>query len=401
MLRRLLVPVALLLLALTAGIWLGGHPDRLPGPVRDALVQKDVATVGEALGILQRRYFREPDQGKVSEAALKAAVESLDDQYSAYIAPKELQAFNDTTRARFEGIGVEIKKVDEGLKVVRVYPGSPARKAGMRAGDVIVVAADKSLAGLSTQAASQLIRGPKGTHVELIIVRGKDRLTKKVGRDEVKIPVVAAHYDPALKVGVVRLATFSEGGHGQLISAIDRLRKRGAKGLVLDLRSNPGGLVSEAQLISSLFLKGGPIVTTRGRAVRTRTLNAGDDPRYPKMPLVVLVDRNSASASEIVTGALQDRGRAKVLGTRTYGKGVFQEIIDLHSGGALDITVGQYYTPKGRNLGGAGVSKGENVSRGKGIPPDAPAVDDPATPRVDEAQDKAIVAAERAIAAAR
>ena len=399
MLRRLLVPVALLILALAAGIWLGGHPDRLPSPVRDALVQKDVATVGEALGILQRRYFREPNQGKLSDAALKAAVESLDDQYSAFIPEKDLQAFNDTTRARFEGIGVEIQKVTTGLKIVRVYPGSPARAAGLRADDIIVVASGKSLAGLATQAASTLIRGPKGTSVELTVVRGKERLTKKVRRDEVKIPIVASHYDAKRKVGVVRLASFSEGAHGQLITAIDGVRKRGAKALVLDLRSNPGGLVTEAQLTAGLFLKGGPVVTTRGRSVRTRTLKAGDDPRYPKMPLVVLVDRNSASASEIVTGALQDRGRAKVLGTRTYGKGVFQEIIELGSGGALDITVGQYYTPKGRNLGGAGVFKGENVSRGKGIPPDAPAVDDPATPNVDEAQDKAIAAAGRAIQA--
>ncbi len=134
------------------------------------------------------------------------------------------------------------------------------------------------------------------------------------------------------------------------------------------------------------------MVTTKGRAVRTRTLDAGDNPRYPKLPLVVLVNGDSASASEIVTGALQDRGRAKVYGTRTYGKGVFQEIIPLSSGGAMDITVGQYFTPKGRNLGGAGVTKGKDVSRGKGIAPDVSAVDDPNTPKVDEAADAALAA---------
>lgn len=393
MLRRLLLPVVLLLLAVTGGIWLGGHPDRLPGPVRDALVQRDVAIVGEGLGVLERRYYRAPNQEKLAEEALRAAVESLDDQYSAYLSPKDLVRFNEVTGARFEGIGVEIQKVDDGLKVMRVYDGSPAKASQLRAGDVIISAAGRSLGGLSSSAASRLIRGPKGTSVELVVRRGKERLTKKVRRDEVRVPIVDARYDAAKKVGIVRLASFSEGGHGQLIAAIDAQRKRGAKAIVLDLRSNPGGLVEEAKLTASLFLKGGPIVTTKGRAVRKRTLNAGNDPRYPDLPLVVLVDEQSASASEIVAGALQDRGRAKVYGTRTYGKGVFQEVIPLGAGGAMDITVGQYYTPKGRNLGGAGVAKGEDVSRGKGIAPDVRAVDDPDTPRVDEAADEAIDAA--------
>jgi carboxyl-terminal processing protease len=401
MLRRLLLPVVLLLAALTAGIWLGGHPDRLPSPVRDALVQKDVAIVGEGLGVLQRRYFKAPDQEKVAEAALRAAVESLDDQYSAYLSPKDLVRFNEVTGAKFEGIGVEIQKVDTGLKVIRAYDGSPAKAAGLRPGDIIVLAAGKSLAGRSSSSASSLIRGPKGTSVELVIVRGKERLTKRVKRDEVRVPIVASRYDKQAKVGIVRLASFSEGAHGQLSSAIDGVRKRGAKAIVLDLRSNPGGLVEEAKLTSSLFLKGGPIVTTRGRSVRERTLEADDDPRYPTLPVVVLVDEESASASEIVTGALQDRGRAKVYGTRTYGKGVFQEIIPLGSGGAMDITVGQYFTPKGRNLGGAGVAKGEGVGRGKGIAPDVRAVDNPSTPKVDEAAELAIKAAERAAAGAR
>ncbi len=152
-------------------------------------------------------------------------------------------------------------------------------------------------------------------------------------------------------------------------AAIRRLQQRGARSVVLDLRGNPGGLVEESQLVSSLFLKGGSVVTMKGRSVRSRTLKAGNKPRFPKLPLVVLVDGNSASASEIVTGALQDRNRATIVGTRTFGKGVFQEVLELGSGGALDITVGQFFTPKGRNFGGAGVVGGENVSRGKGLSP--------------------------------
>lgn len=399
-LRRILLAVTCLVLALAAGIWWGGHPDRLPKPVRDALVQKDVAIVGEGLGMLQEHYYRAPDQRKVADAALKAAVDSLDDQYSAYIAPRDVDAFRETTQARFVGIGVEIQKTERGLKIVRVYPGSPAQQAGLKAGDVIVTAGGKSLAGLSTQAASTLIRGPKGTQVKLEVVRGKDRVTKQVRRDEVRVPLVASRYDAKAKVGVVRLAAFSEGAAVQVKQGIQAMQKKGATAIVLDLRSNPGGLVDEAQKTASLFLKGGPIVTTRGRAVKTQTLKATDHPAFPKVPLVVLVDRNSASASEIVTGALQDRRRAKVVGTRTYGKGVFQEIMDLTSGGQLDITVGQYFTPNGRNLGGAGVTKGQDVSRGKGLAPDIQATDDPATPQ-DESVERAIQTAEQAVAGAR
>jgi len=152
---------------------------------------------------------------------------------------------------------------------------------------------------------------------------------------------------------------------------------------VLDLRHNGGGLVKEAQLVASAFLKDGRIVSLRGRGVSPETLNATGDTVAPKAPLVVLVDRDTASASEIVTGALQDHHRAQVVGTRTFGKGVFQEVIELDNGGALDITAGQYFTPDGHNLGGGGVKPGA------GIQPDVEAVDNPKTPR-DEALNRAL-----------
>lgn len=395
MLRRLLVPVVLLVAALSGGLWLGGHPDRLPNPLRDVFVQDDTAVVGEALGILDRRYYRKVPQREVQEAALRAAVESLGDQYSAYLSPKDLVRFNEVTDSRFEGIGVEVSKVDTGLEIMKVYDDSPAKDAGLRAGDVIVSAGGKSLAGLATAAASALIRGPGGTSVKLRIKRDDATFLRDVKRAEVRVPVVETKYDSKGKVGVVRLSSFSTGAHGEVQNAIETLQKRGATSIVLDLRHNPGGLVREAELISSLFLKGGTIVTTRGRSVRTQTLKAGDDPAFPSLPLAVLVDNGSASAAEIVTGALQDRGRAKVYGEATYGKGVFQQVIPLGSGGALDITVGQYFTPKGRNLGGAGVSKGEDVSRGKGIKPNVTATDDPKTPKLDEAEQTAIDAVKR------
>ncbi len=169
-----------------------------------------------------------------------------------------------------------------------------------------------------------------------------------------------------------RSSQFSSGAHAEVYAALQRLKARGAQAYVFDLRENGGGLVDEAQLIASAFLSDGKIVTTRGRNVPTRTLNATGRPIVPKAPLVVLVDRGTASASEIVAGALQDRGRAKLVGTRTFGKGVFQEVIELSNGGALDITAGQYFTPNGRNLGGRGVREGKDVSRGTASSPTSP-----------------------------
>jgi carboxyl-terminal processing protease len=188
---------------------------------------------------------------------------------------------------------------------------------------------------------------------------------------------------------VVRLAQFSSGAHAEVYAAVRRELAGGAKGLVLDLRGNPGGLVTEAQLVASAFLRDGRIVTTRGRAVPTRTLSATGDAVAPRTPLVVLVDRDSASAAEIVAGALQDHHRAKLVGTPTFGKGVFQQVLELDNGGALDITAGQYFTPNGRNLGGKG------VSQGAGLSPDVPAKDDPKT-KPDEALDTALQTVARA-----
>ena len=209
--------------------------------------------------------------------------------------------------------------------------------------------------------------------------------TVTLKRARVDVPAVEAEMRESggMKVAHVRLAGFTSGAHGEVRKAIDRLTKQGAEGVVLDLRDNGGGLLNEAVLTASIFIPEGTIVSTKGRARPRRVFEATGDPIDSKIPVVVLVDRESASASEIVTGALQDRDRAEVVGTRTFGKGVFQEIRRLSNGGALDITVGEYYTPKGRNLGGGGVRKGA------GIKPDVKAEDDTETRR-DEALEVAV-----------
>jgi carboxyl-terminal processing protease len=379
--------LSLLLLApllLLAGLWLGGHPSLLPGPLRDAFVDDDTAVITAALDRIDAEYVREVPRDRLVDGAIRGAVRSLGDEFSAYFSPREYGAYQDAAHSRFSGVGLAVQEDRAGLRVTRVYDGSPADDAGLRVGDVIVAADGRPLAGMPQESAVERVKGPAGTEVRLRIRRGDRVLTREVTRATVSVPVVETRVrsTPAGDVGVVALASFSSGAHAELYQAVRRLRSEGVQGLVLDLRGNPGGLVSEAQLVASAFLREGPIVTMRGRAVETRTLSATGDPVAPELPVIVLTDEGTASAAEIVTGALKDRDRATVVGERTYGKGVFQEIMPLDNGGALDLTVGRYFTPDGTNLG-------NGTERGDGIAPDVRAQDDPETER-DEALARAV-----------
>ena len=326
------------------------------------------------------------DPEQLSDDSIRGAVKGLDDRFSAYFDPKEYRRFREVTDARFSGIGVTVTQAEDGLRIGQVYKGSPARKAGLRTGDVILAADGTKLAGKPEEAATGLVKGPEGTVVTLTVRRGKDTLRKRVVRDQISVPVVSSRREKrdGDTYAYVRLEGFSSGAHAEVYKALRAAEKDKVKGIVFDLRANPGGLVEEARLVASGFLPEGEVVTTRGRTVEEQVYRATGDPVAPKTPVVVLVDRASASASEIVAGALQDRDRAKLVGTRTFGKGVFQEVVELDNGGALDITVGQYFLPSGRNLGGKG------TSRGAGLKPDVEAKDDPKTQGRDEALERAL-----------
>jgi carboxyl-terminal processing protease len=373
---------------LVFGVWVGGrHPGWLPSPVRGALVgDTHSAVVKEAIDRVHDTYYREIPEDQLADDAIDGIVKRLDDRFSNYFSPTEYKRFKESQHSEFSGIGLAVSKEPRGLRVGTVYDGSPARRAGIRPGDIIVSAGGRDLTGRNQDESVSFIKGPPGSRVKVTWLHGKERHTRTITRTTVSVPVVASRMARAgsCEAGIVRLAQFSSGAHAELDAAYKRAEKRGAKVFVLDLRGNGGGLVSEAQLVASAFLRSGEIVTTKGRSVPERTLNATGDPVIPTQPLVVLVDRGTASASEIVAGALQDRHRAKVVGTQTFGKGVFQEVIELSNGGALDITAGQYFTPSGRNLGGKG------VATGSGIQPDVKAMDDPKTAKRDEAQDRAL-----------
>ena len=382
---RWVAGVIVIAATLLAGMWLGGHSSVLPDGLQGLVADDDVVDVSDALSKVRADFYRDVDDDELTDDAIRGAVEGLGDRFSNYFDPQEYRRFREITEARFSGIGVTVTQVEHGLRVGQVYEKSPAKRAGLREGDVILAANGQKLAGRAEEAATGLIKGPAGTVVTLTIRRRGDRLRKRVERAEIAIPVVSSRRRrrAGKTFAVIRLESFSSGAHAEVYKALRAAERDDADGIVFDLRANPGGLVEEARLVASAFLPEGEIVTTKGRAVDDQVYRATGDPVAARTPLVVLVDRASASASEIVAGALQDRDRARLVGTRTFGKGVFQEVVELDNGGALDITVGQYFLPSGRNLGGKGTSRGE------GLEPDVRASDDPDTPR-DEALRRAL-----------
>jgi carboxyl-terminal processing protease len=352
---------------LVLGVYLGGHPEDLPGFARDAFVANhETRVVNEAIARIASDYYRPVDKRSLTNGSVSGAVASLKDRFSHYLSPREFSEFN--SPPSFTGIGVSVEPVRNGLRIARVFDASPAARAGLRAGDTIVSVGARRLTGVSPDAAIAMIKGRPGTDVLIGVEqrrRGRTALaTLKLTRATISEPVVASLTKTvdAKKLGVVALATFSPGAHGELREAVERELHVGARGIVLDLRANGGGLVEEARLIASVFVAKGTIVSTRGRRQPSQTLTATGDAISSKVPVVVLVDHNTASAAEIVTAALQDHKRATVVGTHTFGKGVFQEEEPLSNGGALDITVGEYFTPDGRNLGGGGVRQGAGIT---------------------------------------
>ena len=388
---RIAAPIAAVVVVLLIGVWLGGHPSWLPSPVRGAFVDNGGnQLVDQALTTIQRNYYRPVTQAQLDNSSLSAAVASLHDPFSQYISPTDYASFGHAS-PHISGIGIDVKPDPRGLRVVDVFPGTPAAKAGLLPNDLIIEVGSASLAGHTADYDSALIRGRPGTPVKLTVVDGRNTTVLTIVRQSFALPVAddrLVSYK-GMKLGYVQLTTFNQEGAGAEVRAdVSQMLRQGARGIILDLRDNGGGLITEAVSVASIFIPDGTIVSTRGRNSPEQVFTATGGAIATSIPVVVLVDRGTASASEIVTAALQDRHRAIVAGTHTFGKGVFQEVEELPNGGALDITAGYYYTPSGRNLGGGGVNEGA------GVTPNVYALDNPRTP-----QDEALIVAERTLAA--
>jgi len=383
--------IAALVFVLLVGIWLGGHPSWLPAPLRSALTDdSNGRLVNEALNIITRDYYRPLSRTQLLNKGMAAIVASLQDPYSHYYEPSAYRSFLDQSNPHLSGVGIDILPDPRGLRVVDVFPRSPAARAGLQHNDVIIKVGSVSLAGHSTSFASSLIRGRAGTRVMLSVLRGHSPMRVSIVRANVVVPVASGSIVTykGNKIGDLRLTAFTDGSGAELRTDVKKVLQQGARALVLDLRENGGGLLQEAVNVASIFIPDGTIVSTDGRSQARQVYLAKGGAIPASIPTVVLVDRDTASAAEIVTGALQDRRRATVVGTRTYGKGVFQEIEPISNGGALDITVGEYFTPNGHNLGGGGVREGA------GIKPNIYASDNPRS-----SVDDALQVAERTVAA--
>lgn len=347
---------------LVAGIWLGGHPAKLPEFLRDRLVDDAAGLNVEATETIEDNYYRRVDSGELTDASLQGMVRELrrahHDRFSEYFSPRALTRFNEEISGRFSGIGLAVTQAKQGLRVDQVFPHSPAQKAGIVPGELVVSVNGDSIAGLSSTISTGKIKGPEGTEVTIGLRKRPGGRTRElsVTRAQVALPIVTSHIEATAhgKLGYVRMASFSEGVHGPLREAVQKLERQGAEGIVLDLRGNGGGLLDEAVLSASVFLPKDEVVVTTDSRTQGRAVYKTVGGNLPSRPLAVLIDRNTASAAEILTAALADDAGARVVGTHSYGKGVFQQELPLSNGGALKLTVGEYFTPDGVNLARSG-----------------------------------------------
>ena len=313
----------------------------------------------EAWKLLKDEYFGDlPDPPKMTRAAIRGVLETLGDENTGLIEPEISQILNEDASGEFEGIGATIRiNKDNKLEIVRPFAGQPAEKSGVKAGDVVIEVDGKSIAGFSVYEAVGVIRGPAGTTVKLTIVRAGEikPIEISVTRAKITIPIVQSNVLDG-DIAYVSLFDFSSPASDQLESELETLLAKKPKGLILDLRDNPGGYLQQAIQVSDLFLDAGVVASEKDKGGNGQTFRSGPGGIAQDVPLVVLVNGGSASASEIVAGALQDRGRAKLIGETTFGKGSVQLPHTLSDGSELRVTIAHWFTPNGRQIQGTGLT---------------------------------------------
>lgn len=326
----------------------------------DTEVYERLKVFSSVLNIVDQSYTEEVEISELVDSAIAGMLESLD-PHSSYMRPTDYKEMQVDTKGEFGGLGIEIGMRNGVLTVISPIEDTPADKAGLQASDMIVKIEDKPTRDMSLTDAVKLMRGKKGTDITIWVMREglAEPKSYTITRDTIKIRSVRFE-DLGDGIGYVRIAQFQEKTGADLEKALVELGSRDdkIKGLVLDLRNNPGGLLSQAVSVSDKFIGKGVIVSTKGRIGRGSDMEftASKLGTHPDYPIVVLVNGGSASASEIVSGALQDHGRAIVLGTQTFGKGSVQTIIPLNDGSALRLTTSKYYTPSGRSIQALGIT---------------------------------------------
>jgi carboxyl-terminal processing protease len=322
----------------------------------DKLYEK-IDLFSEVLEKIQNEYVDKIDQADAMDSAINGLLQSLD-PYSAYMSPEIFEESLTDTSGEFGGLGIEVSMESGVVKVITPIDDTPASKAGIKAGDYIVRINDQQVQGKTLMEAVNLMRGPVGSSIEITIRRKSLKKAKifKITREVIEVKSVVSKVVEN-KVGYLRLSAFNKNSSNQLKKEISKIKKnKKIVGYILDLRNNPGGLLSQAIEVSDFFLEDGEIVSTKGRKDRdNRRFFAKKGDKINGKPLVVLINNGSASASEIVAGALQDQKRAILLGETTYGKGSVQSIIPLKNKGAIRLTISKYYLPSGKSISDVGV----------------------------------------------
>ena len=321
-------------------------------------IYKKIDLFGEVLKEISKEYVDEVDQSKSMDAAINGLLQSLD-PYSGYMTPESLEGMQTETSGKFGGLGIEVGMEAGVVKVISPIDNTPASKAGLKAGDYIVKINGEQVQGKSLMEAVDLMRGLVGTSIEITVRRRniKKALIFKITREIIQVQSVKSELKDK-NIGYIRLTSFNENSSKQIKKKIEKLKKNeNLKGYILDLRNNPGGLLSQAVRISDFFLENGEIVSTKSRKVsENRKWFAKKGDITEGKTLIVLINYGSASASEIVAGALKDHKRAIILGENSYGKGSVQQIIPLKNGGAIRLTISKYYLPSGKSISEVGVT---------------------------------------------
>jgi carboxyl-terminal processing protease len=315
---------------------------------------------GEVLENIKKDYVDDVDQVEIMDSAINGVLQSLD-PYSAYMSPELFKEMQTDTRGEFGGLGIEIGMEAGVVKVISPIDGTPAEKAGIKAGDYIVKIGKDQVQGKSLMEAVKLMRGPVGTSIDLTIRRKnvKKPLEFKIVRKIIEVKSVSSKLlSKERNIGYLRLKSFNENSDNQFLKTIKKFEKKTKiKGYVIDLRNNPGGLLTQAINITDFFLDDGEIVSTKGRKIsETRKFFARKGDETKGKPIVILINNGSASASEIFAGALKDHKRAIILGENSYGKGSVQSIIPLRNGGGMRLTISKYYLPSGKSISEVGVT---------------------------------------------
>lgn len=325
---------------------------------------KHAGNLIKVYSLVKSQYLEEVSTTKLVDGAISGMVESLEDPYSAYLDAETYSHLQEQIRGTFGGLGILVGIADDYLTVVRAYEGTPAHEEGIRAGDKIEAIDGKDARGMDLETAVGIMRGPVGTKIELSLLReGREEPLKvTLTRREISVPTVEGRIIEDTKIAHVGIAQFNEKTPGELESTLGNLKEQGMQALILDLRNNPGGELVAAKEVADKFIPGGPVVTVDYRVGKDYTYEADDN--YLDIPLVVLVNGNSASASEIVAGAIKDTGVGKLVGTTTFGKGIVQTVFPLDNGAALKLTTARYLTPEGYNIHGKGIAPDIKVSQG-------------------------------------